>query len=97
MKKMQTASQPSSSKALAAAFTSFRFTGVLMVPSANVRSLTSNLIFLGTTGSNIPHNPQVVGLSRRRISRTSRKPFVVIIPVFAPLRSNNALVPTVVP
>ena len=37
------------------------------------------------------------GRSRRRISSTSRKPRVVITPMRAPLRSSNALVPTVVP
>ena len=97
IKKTQTASHPISNKLIAAAFTSSVSTGMFIVPSANVRSLTSNRISLDTIGSNIPQRPQVVGRSLRRISKTSRKPLVVIIPVLAPFRSNKALVPTVVP
>ena len=67
------------------------------VPSAKVRSGTSSLHLRSITGVNCPHNPQVLGRSRRRISSTSRKPSVVIIPAFAPLRSSRALVATVVP
>jgi hypothetical protein len=50
-----------------------------------------------TTGVKSPRRPQVLGRSRRRISRTSRKPRVVMRPTRAPLRSRSALVPTVVP
>lgn len=48
-------------------------------------------------GSKLPRRPQVCGRSRRRISSTSRKPRVVMMPVRATLRSSSALVPTVVP
>ena len=49
------------------------------------------------TGMKSPHRPHVLGRSRRRISKTSRKPRVVMRPVLAPLRSSKAFVPTVVP
>ena len=97
MNTMATASQPSSCSRLAAAFTSSGSTAWRTVPSARVRSPTSSLMSRGTTGTNWPHRPQVCGRSRRRISRTSRKPVVVMTPVTAPLRSSRALVPTVVP
>ena len=48
-------------------------------------------------GVKSPHRPQVRRRSRRRISSTSRKPRVVMTPIFGPRRSSSALVPTVVP
>ena len=68
-----------------------------MLPSASVRSSTSTRRSRSTIGVKSPHKPQVRRRSRRRISRTSRKPQVVITPIFGPRRSSSVLVPTVVP
>ena len=48
-------------------------------------------------GTKSPHRPQVRRRSRRRISSVSRKPRVVMTPIFGPRRSSSVLVPTVVP
>jgi hypothetical protein len=94
---MAMAAQPASINARASASTAARSTASRSVPSASTRSGTSRRRSRGTTGSNAPHRPQVLGRSRRRISSTSRKPRVVITPIRAPLRSSSALVPAVVP
>ena len=97
MKNTHTASQPASSRAWVCARTCAKSTAVCKPPSARTRSSTSRRKSRGTTGVKLPRKPQVCGRSRRRISNTSRKPRVVMMPVRATLRSNKALVPTVVP
>ena len=81
----------------AAARTSSSSTAVRIVPSASVRSATSSRMSRSAIGVKSPHRPQVRRRSRRRISSTSRKPRVVMTPIFGPRRSSSVLVPTVVP
>ena len=97
MKKIHTDSHPASNKTCVCMRTCARSTAVCKLPSANTRSSTSKRRSRGTTGSKLPRKPQVWGRSRRRISNTSRKPRVVMMPVRATFRSSKALVPTVVP
>ncbi len=97
MKMMASASAPLARRASAAARTAAASTAVRMVPSANVRSATSRRRSRSAIGRNSPHRPQVLRRSRRRISKTSRKPRVVMTPMRGPRRSNSVLVPTVVP
>jgi hypothetical protein len=94
---MASASAPIARRRTASRATAPRSTFSRIVPSARVRSGTSARKSRGIAGTNSPHRPQVWRRSRRRISSTSRKPAVMMIPVFAPLRSSSALVPTVVP
>ena len=65
-------------------------------PQACARD-TSSRMSRSAIGVKSPHRPQVRRRSRRRISSTSRKPRVVMTPIFGPRRSSNVLVPTVVP
>ena len=94
---MATLAAPLSRRYFAAARTSAGSTGVRMLPSASVRSFTSTRMSRSAIGMKSPHRPQVRRRSRRRISRTSRKPRVVMTPIFGPRRSSSVLVPTVVP
>ena len=59
------------------------------VPSASVRSSTSRRMSRSAIGMKSPHRPQVRRRSRRRISSTSRKPRVVMTPIFGPRRSSS--------
>ena len=88
---------PLSRSCFAAARTSAGSTAVRMLPSASVRSFTSTRMSRSAIGMKSPHRPQVRRRSRRRISSTSRKPRVVMTPIFGPRRSSSVLVPTVVP
>ena len=97
MKTTATLCAPLSRSSLAAARTSSGLTASRMVPSASVRSPTSMRRSRSAIGVKSPHSPQVRRRSRRRISSTSRKPRVVMIPIRAPRRSRMLLVPTVVP
>ena len=74
--------------ACAAARTASTSTAVRIVPSASVRSSTSRRMSRSAIGVKSPHRPQVWRRSRRRISSTSRKPRVVMTPIFgaAPLQ-----------
>ena len=97
MKMIATACAPCATSCRAAARTSFSSTAVRIVPSASVRSATSSRMSRSAIGVKSPHRPQVRRRSRRRISSTSRKPRVVMTPIFGPRRSSSVLVPTVVP
>ena len=89
MKMIATACAPCvDAAACAAARTSSSSTAVRIVPSASVRSSTSSRMSRSAIGVKSPHRPQVRRRSRRRISSTSRKPRVVMTPIFgaAPLQ-----------
>ena len=89
---------PSCSKLAATVYNSFSFRTVTISPSAAIRSLTSWRKRLGTKGAGFSHcRSNISGVRTRPISRTSRKPLVVINPVVAPRCSSKVLDPTVVP
>ena len=98
MKQTAMASTPSAANAAATMYSSSSSSAVITVPSAVMRSLTSRRNRLGTRGMGFSHcKSNMSGVRTRPISRTSRKPLLVIRPVFAPCFCSNVLEPTVVP
>ena len=94
---MASEEQPDSTSASTARISAASSSGVSTSPVSDSRSGTSWRRWRGTSASGISMKMSYSSYFRSRpISSTSRKPSVVIRPVFAPLRSISALVNSVV-